>query len=498
MQLGPYDFYQTQYEASELESLGLLKMDFLGLRNLSIIANAVTAIQQEQPFNIFKIPKDDPKTFELLSASKTNGIFQLESDGIRQVLRKLKPSTFEDLIALLALYRPGPMSFIDTYIERRHGKPFEPLHPLLKDILASTYGIIVYQEQIMKIAQIFAGYSLADADLLRRGISKKDESILRAEKDRFVKKSMDKGHSKQDANDLYDLIVKFSDYGFNRSHSVAYAFVAYQMAYLKVNYPAQFMIALLNSIIGDDKHTIEYIEELKSFGISVLSPDINRSKGTYYYHDNQVICPLTIIKSLGKKTVEVILNERESNPFASFDDFKKRMYKKINNKHVEKLIDSGALDGFNFNHHTLHHNSSMDIVDYALYVNDFSYTEKDEFDYDELMNRELDALGFNLRYDIKQYLSQFNMSNMDDLNTKNEAWIAAQIVHVKTIKTKRNETMAFIELSTGVLKFEATMFPKAFNNHASIVEKGFYKALIKNNEYNGKKTFIVEKLSKLT
>lgn len=497
MQEGPYAFYQTQFEASELESLGLLKIDFLGIRNLSIIAQTIETIQAKQTFHIASIPKDDLKTYDLLSEAKTNGIFQLESEGIRQVLKKLKPKNFEDIIALLALFRPGPMAFIDTYIERRHGKPYEPLHPLLQDILSSTYGIIVYQEQIMTIAQTFAGYSLAEADLLRRGISKKDEAILLSEKDNFIKGSLQQGHLKKDALALYDLIVKFSDYGFNRSHSVAYALVAYQMAYLKVNFPAEFMIALLNSVIGDDKHTYQYIRELQSFGIHVLKPNINTSEKHYKQAGNDIIAPLSIIKSLGYKTVDTILEVRKENTFASFDDFKKRMHKKINSNHIEKLIDAGAFDDFEFNHQTLHHHSSMDMMNYALYVKDFSYQILEEFAYDELMNRENEALGFQLTYDIDSYLKNFKMSSFEDLKQKEEVWIAVQLTHVKTIKTKQGLTMAFLTLTDGNEVHEVTMFPNVYIHHEEMMIKGFYKALLKNNTYKDKRSLIANKLIKL-
>lgn len=497
LQQGPYDFYQTQYEASELESLGLLKMDFLGLRNLSIIAQTVSFIKKSKPFNLLKIPKNDKKTYELLSQAKTQGVFQLESQGMRRVLKKLKPSNFEDLIALLALYRPGPMAFIDTYVERRHGKSYEPLHPLLKDILASTYGIIIYQEQIMKIAQIFAGYSLADADLLRRGISKKDEHILLSEKARFIKKSMEKGHSKNDATQLYDLIVKFSDYGFNRSHSVSYAFVAYQMAYLKVNYPAPFIVSLLNSVIGDEKHTYEYIKELKQFGIKVLKPDINKSVDTYVLSGDQVLCPFSIIKSFGKKTVEEIVSERQDKLFRSFDDFKKRLHKKINRNHIEKLIDAGAFDSFEHNRHTMHQNANLDMIDYQMYVHDFSYQVVEEYDFDTLMQKERDALGFNLVYDIKAYLKPFNMSEVSDLEIKNEVWIAAHVLKVKTIQTKKGDEMAFVEMTDGSDTFEATLFPNVYNHIKPLYEKKFYKVLVKNNTYQGKKSFVIEKMTHL-
>jgi len=497
MQEGPYAFYQTQFEASELESLGLLKIDFLGIRNLAIIAQTIESIQSYQPFNIAHIPKDDEKTYQLLSEAKTDGIFQLESEGIRQVLRALKPAHFEDLIALLALYRPGPMAFIQTYIERRHGKSFEPLHPLLKDILSNTFGIIVYQEQIMTIAQTFAGYSLAEADLLRRGISKKDESILLSEKENFIKGSIKQGHSKQDAEDLYDLIVKFSDYGFNRSHSVAYALVAYQMAYLKVNYPAEFMISLLNSVIGDDIHTHQYIVELKSLGIHVLKPNINVSEKRYKRQGNDIVAPLSIIKSLGYKTVDTILEIREDASFSSFDDFKKRMYKKINSNHIEKLIDAGAFDMFEMNHQTLHHHSSMDMMDYALYVKDFSYQVLDEFTYDELMRRENEALGFQITYDIDAYLKSYKSASFHDVDDQHEVWIAVQISNIKAIKTKKGEPMAFLKVTDGKETYEVTMFPNTFASHQDLKAKSFYKILVKKNTYNSKTSYIVNQIKSL-
>lgn len=497
MQEGPYTFYQTQFEASELESLGLLKIDFLGIRNLAIIAQTIDSIHSHQPFNIAQIPKNDEKTYQLLSEAKTDGIFQLESEGIRQVLKSLKPAHFEDLIALLALYRPGPMAFIQTYIERRHGKLFEPLHPLLKDILSNTYGIIVYQEQIMMIAQTFAGYSLAEADLLRRGISKKDESILLSEKENFIKGSIKQGHLKQDAEELYDLIVKFSDYGFNRSHSVAYALVAYQMAYLKVNYPAEFMISLLNSVIGDDLHTHQYMDELKSFGIQVLKPNINTSEKQYIQQGRDILAPLSIIKSLGYKTVDTILEVRKDIPFSSFDDFKKRMYKKINSNHIERLIDAGAFDMFEMNHQTLHHHSSMDMMDYALYVKDISYQTLEEFSYDELMRRENEALGFQMTYDIDAYLKTFKTASFHDVGDQHASWIAVQISQIKTIKTKQGEPMAFLKVTDGKESYDVTVFPKTFASQHDLKAKSFYKILVKKNIYNNKVSYIVNQIKNL-
>ncbi|PKK97453.1 MAG: DNA polymerase III subunit alpha, partial [Tenericutes bacterium HGW-Tenericutes-3] len=227
LQKGLYDFYQSQLEAKDLESLGLLKMDFLGIRNLGIIDDIVKIIEKDgEKINILDLPLDDKKTYELLESSETSGLFQLESSGMRASLRKLKPNQFEDLIAILALYRPGPMDNIDEYIKRRNGKPYEFVHPKLEQILKPTYGIIIYQEQIIRIAHEFAGYSLAEADLLRRGISKKDKQILEEERQRFIQKCSLKNYDHEIAELIYDYIVKFADYGFNRSHSVAYALVS--------------------------------------------------------------------------------------------------------------------------------------------------------------------------------------------------------------------------------------------------------------------------------
>ena len=266
-QEGHDDIFLTQYSMEHLEDAGLLKMDFLGLRNLTLIENIIESIYKHtgRKIDIKGIPLDDKKTYQLLSAGETTGVFQLESEGMRSVLKRLKPGRFEDIVAVNALYRPGPMENIPVFIRRKHGleKVIYP-HPALKPILENTYGVIVYQEQIMQIASTMAGFTLGEADLLRRAVGKKQKEILDKEREHFVAGSVKKGYDRKTANEIYDLIVKFANYGFNRSHAVAYSFIAYQLAYLKAHYPLYFRSCLLTSVIGNEKKIAEYIRELRN------------------------------------------------------------------------------------------------------------------------------------------------------------------------------------------------------------------------------------------
>lgn len=266
LQQGHGDIYLTQYAMDVLEQLGLLKMDFLGLRTLTFIGNIRKLIHEKtkEVVDLANIPLDDQKTYELLSNGDTNGIFQLESEGMKQVLRKLKPSQFEDIVAVNALYRPGPMEFISVYIRRKHGEEAVTyLHPDLEPILRPTYGVLIYQEQIMQIAAKMAGFSLGQADLLRRAVGKKKKEILDQERTHFVKGCIEKGYSEALAHEVYDVIVRFANYGFNRSHAVAYSMLAYQLAYLKAHYPFYFYAALLTSVIGDEEKLADHIQEMR-------------------------------------------------------------------------------------------------------------------------------------------------------------------------------------------------------------------------------------------
>ncbi|BCR35497.1 DNA polymerase III subunit alpha [Mariniplasma anaerobium] len=492
-------FYQSQFEASDLESLGLLKIDFLGIRNLQIIHDVIELIKLENPkFQLNQIPLDDTKTYDLLSQARSEGVFQLESNGMKNVLRKLKPNTFEDIIALLALFRPGPMDHIDEYIERRNGKPYEIIHPQLTDILKPTYGIIIYQEQIMRIANEFAGYTLAQADLLRRGISKKNLEILEKERLRFIEKCAAKNYSKDIAETIYDLIVKFANYGFNRSHSVAYSLVAYQMAYLKANHFQKFMTVLLSNSMGNVKTTYEYITDLRRHHIDVLPPDINKSTDTFILKDNQIILPLLSIKSIGKAQVQKIIDARADTPFKDFHDFKMRLKNVINDKNIEMLIHSGALDSFKLNHHTMIENKDASHAGYELYITDFKLQEHEEYGFRDLALNEKEAIGFNLVYHPLQmyqaYIKEHKLQTIEDLNTQKQIRFLGFITHKKIIKTKQGKPMVFITIDDGQHQIEATLFTQTYLDYESLLDEQIKMFDIKENVFKEKKTYVVDKI----
>lgn len=492
-------FYQSQFEASDLESLGLLKIDFLGIRNLQIIHDVIELVKLENPkFKLNQIPLDDAKTYDLLSQARSEGVFQLESNGMKNVLRKLKPNTFEDIIALLALFRPGPMDHIDEYIERRNGKSYEIIHPQLTDILKPTYGIIIYQEQIMRIANEFAGYTLAQADLLRRGISKKNLEILEKERLRFIEKCAAKNYSKNIAETIYDLIVKFANYGFNRSHSVAYSLVAYQMAYLKANHYQKFMTVLLSNSMGNVKTTYEYITDLRRHHIDVLPPNINISTDTYILKNNQIILPLLAIKSIGKAQVQKIIDARANIPFKDFHDFKMRLKNVINDKNIEMLIHSGALDSFKLNHHTMIENKDASHAGYELYITDFKLKNHEEYGFKDLAVNEKEAIGFNLVYHPLQmyqaYIKEHKLQTIEDLNTQKHIRFLGFITHKKVIKTKQGKPMAFVTIDDGQHQIEATLFTKTYLDYETLLDEQIKMFDIKENVFKEKKTYVVDKI----
>jgi DNA polymerase III subunit alpha len=503
LQKGLYNFYQSQLEASELESLGLLKMDFLGIRNLAVIDEVVKEINRtDKPFSIHDIPLDDKKTYDLLSLSETSGIFQLESSGMRAVLRKLKPDNFEDIVAILALYRPGPMDNIDDYIDRRNGASFSYIHPGLEPILSKTYGIIVYQEQIMRIAHEFAGYSLAEADLLRRGISKKDKKILEEERVRFVSKCKSKGYLDDVGLSIYDYIVKFADYGFNRSHSVAYALVAYQMAYLKANYFSIFMTILLSSVTGNEGLTSDYLNEIRRKQIRILPPDINLSTDQYVTKDKIIYLPLLAIKSIGRLTVSKIIEDRALHgPYQDFQTLKLRLKKEINEKNLEMLIHSGALDHLGMNHQTMMNDIKMSDAGYENYITDYQVKTLDEYAFSELAGYEKEALGFNLLYSpIQAYqdvIKKHQLKTLSDFQTISEGIVLAYIKKIKTIKTKQGKPMAFILLDDGISELEVTLFTETYQKYDSMLTDDVMMFKIKANLFNNKQTFVLDAIKKL-
>lgn len=339
----------TEYPMADLEKLGLLKMDFLGLRNLTMIHKTMDLIKRRQgiEFDIDRIPLDDKPTYDMLIKGDTDGVFQLESSGMKKLVKDLKPDVFEDLGALVALFRPGPLQagMVDDFVERKHGrKEITYPHPSLVPVLKDTYGTIVYQEQIMQVFQVLADYTLGQADMVRRMMGKKKLDEMAQQKGKFVEGAARHGMSSKDATALFEQIEKFAEYCFNRSHSAAYAFVAYQTAYLKCHYPIEYLASLLTSVSGDQEKTQLYIEEAQKNGIKVMPPDINKSYAEFTPDGNDIRFGLASIKQVGEGVVESIIQEREENgDFTSIYDFCKRADSKCcNKKTLEGLIKAGA------------------------------------------------------------------------------------------------------------------------------------------------------------
>ncbi|MEN3026956.1 MAG: DNA polymerase III subunit alpha [Chlorobiota bacterium] len=357
----------TQYSMRDLEYAGLLKMDFLGLRTLSIIENTVTMVRQTRGIEvgIDSVALHDAKTYELLSSGRTLGIFQFEADTMQEALRELKPTSLEDLVALNALNRPGPMEYIPEFIARKHGrKPIEYLHPSMEPILRMTYGIIIYQEQVMQLAQAIAGFSLAQADLMRRAMGKKDQKLMQQQRDDFIAGAVRNGIARELAEEIFALIERFASYGFNKSHALAYAYLAYQTAYLKTHFPAEFFAANMTAEINHHDKLAEFLREARAFGITVLPPDVNRSEATFRALDeHSIVFGLAGIKNVGMAAVEELLRARQQGPFRSLFDIVRRTDSRVlNRRALEALIAAGALDSL----HQGHRAQLMAALDIAL------------------------------------------------------------------------------------------------------------------------------------
>ena len=343
----------TQYEMHAIEDLGLLKMDFLGLKNLTIIEDTLARIFviRGESINIEKIPHDDQKTFKLLQDAITTSVFQLESDGMKRYLKELKPTEFEDIAAMVALYRPGPMQFIPDYIERKHGRQqITYIIPELEPLLKSTQGIMIYQEQLMKLAQVIAGFTLGEADVLRKAVGKKIKALLDAQETKFIDGAVKNGFQKKVAEELWQWILPFAAYGFNKSHSVSYATIAYQTAYLKAHYPVEFMASVLTSEKADVERIALLIEECKKMDIEVLPPNINESLKNFTVVPGQqkIRFGLLAIKNVGENIIDTVALEVKTNgKFTSVSDFIHRVASKdLNKKSMEALIKAGAFDEF--------------------------------------------------------------------------------------------------------------------------------------------------------
>ena len=345
----------TQLDKDDVEEIGLIKFDFLGLRTLTVIENTIKIINKnaldKDNFNLDNIPLNDDATFDLLRKQKTNGVFQLESRGLKDIIKRLKPDKFDDLVALVALYRPGPLQsgMVDDFIDRKNGANVQYLHPLLENVLKPTYGVILYQEQVMKIAQVLAGYSLGAADILRRAMGKKKFEEMKQQRKIFVEGAIKNKVDKVQAESIFDLMEKFAGYGFNKSHSVAYALIAYQTAFLKTHYKEPFIAAVLSSDMDNTDKVVRFVKECENMSINLISPNINKSNYAFTVTEkNEIVYGLGAIKGVGNAIIDIILNERNLNgEYKSLDDLLKRCgTNKINKRVIEALIKSGSFDTF--------------------------------------------------------------------------------------------------------------------------------------------------------
>ncbi len=498
----------TQFNMTEIERLGLLKMDFLGLRTLTVIHDTEVAVQRREPdFAMAKIDYDDQPTYAMLTNGETEGVFQLESTGMRQVLMGLRPRNLEDVIALISLYRPGPMDSIPTYLRnRREPDKISYKTPQLAHILDVTNGCIVYQEQVMQICRELAGFSYGQADNVRRAMSKKKHKVMEAERDHFVHGCTDPGHecpgcvnngiSEQAANEIYDDMSSFASYAFNKSHAACYAYVAFQTAYLKCHYPREFMAALLTSVLDNTSKVIEYSTECQRLGIKVLPPDINVSRGGFTVDGDAIRFGLNAVKNVGRNLIEAVVAKREERPFRGLYDFCKRLHgNELNRRAVESLIRAGAFDGLepsrrgmlesvepilksieNEQRHNLE--GQMDLFsvmagESSPQNDDYKVPPMVEYSTAELLQMEKDVSGLYLSgHPLDAYREQIGkistctvsqLCGEDAKNFDNQhVTILCTVVKNKVMTTRSNTLMAFttIEDLTGTM--EMLVFPKVF------------------------------------
>ena len=487
------DNYITQYEMEYLEEQGLLKIDFLSLSNLTIIYNCLKQINvnRKEPLTFENIPYQEKEIFELISQNKTLGLFQIDTSAMRRSIQILKPDCFNDVVALLALGRPGPMQYIPTFAKRKEGKEkFSYVSEDLKDILSSTYGIIVYQEQINSIATKMAGFSLAEADTFRRAISKKErEKILKAQS-QFIEGAVKNGYKEEVAKKVFSDILRFAEYGFNKSHSVVYSIIACRMAWLKIHYPLEFYSALLdNSSATSDSKFSEYVFEMNSLGIKMLPPSINYSTNNFVIKDGAILFPLTGIKEISITVMENIEKERkERGPFTNIFNFTLRMFKyKINANQLKYLIDAGAFDELHPSRNSIRL-SILSALQYAelnyqsdgqLSIGIEAFPEpliKEQID-DPLDNlyKEYEAIGAMLSNNPLSYkediLREKGAIPIAEALELDNALVAGIIRSKKTINTKKGTPMAFIKIFDNTGDMEITVFSKEYADKRDMLDK---------------------------
>lgn len=444
-----------------LESIGLLKMDFLALKNLTTIKNILDEVGKDALKNI---DLNDKAVLNLFCTGKTEGIFQFETSLMRNLIRKLKPSSFNDLVASLALGRPGALEEADEYIARKNGKKeITYIHKDLEPILKDTYGIILYQEQIIAILGKIGGYSLAEADIIRRAISKKKESVINAEKEKFINGAIGKGYDRSVATLIYDLIVKFASYGFNKAHSVAYARISYDMAYLKVKYPEYFIIEMINN--KDNEKFAKLVLFLKNKGIKLEKPDVNLSHNKFYISGKELIMPLWQIKGIPENLSEKIIENRKDG-YTDFFDFVCKNKKILNENILNTLINAEALRSFNLNERTLVENIAVALnfaeIDDEL-IKKPVIIELDDYSDEVKRNNELESFGYFItNHPASKYQNVMKLEMLEKYLFKNIKCVVL-VNRISNIKTKKNENMAFISASDETGTCDFTIFPKNMN-----------------------------------
>ena len=480
------NMYLSSYTMEYLEELGLLKMDFLALKNLTLISNIIDDIHHttNDDIEFSKIPLEDRDTLKLFETANTSGIFQFESSGMRNFLRRLKPNTFEDIFAAIALFRPGAAVNIDSYIRRKHGEEkITYLDDSLKEITKSTYGFLIYQEQIMQVANIYAGYTLGEADILRRAMSKKKVDLLKSEEDKFIKKSMERGHSYEQSKKLFELILNFAGYGFNKSHSVVYSIIAYKMAYLKCHYKTIFFANLLTNVIGSETKTNDYILEAKANHIDVLKPTIRNSESRYIVVDDKIIFPISNVKGIGGVVSEQIKNAKSDGEFVDIYDCFSRLYiAGIGKKTLEILIYANVFYEFHYNRATLITNLDS-LFNYAELTKDIDPSlvmkpeieEVEEYSKSFILEKEKEVFGFYLSSHPTMIYKKDNMHciSLNQIKDYFDKEIDTLILveKIKVINTKKGDKMAFLTGSDETLGCEFILFPKVYEKYSNL-EKG--------------------------
>ncbi|OYW68476.1 MAG: DNA polymerase III subunit alpha, partial [Aerococcus viridans] len=479
----------TQYTMGDVEAVGLLKVDFLSLSNLTILHEGLAAVGKltSRPVKALDIPLDDPKTYEIFQHADTNGVFQFESDGIKNVLKQVAPTSIEDVVAVNALYRPGPVQQIPHFVARKHGREAIAYpHPDLAPMLAPTYGVMVYQEQVMQVTQKIAGFSLGEADILRRAIGKKKHETIEKVRKQFISGAIENGYQESVAVQIYDYIEAFANYGFNKSHSFAYSYLAYQLAWIKANYPVAFYYGNLKHTRIYDKKGKNLLLEAKNHGVEVVNPDINKSfYGLSVVDDHQLQLGLGDIRGIPKRAVEEMIQAREAEgPFKDFADFIHRLGKlALKEDILVKLAQAGALDSFGYNRRTLQLEAIPKMIPKIV--------EIDEFDQHQLIENEIETLGqalsISLFEDYESFYQTGIIDYIENLKENDKAFFIGEVMAVKRITTKKNQPMAFVTLEDQTGQISVTAFPEAYITFAKHLNQGnallvYGKTQKRNNE----------------